>query len=177
MTEIIIIGDENDTTLEKLIKTKLAETYRVTYIKGGELCDCGKGYELIVFDSRSPSLANSAADIIVAKRNAVLPRGIPRSCTVIINADMPSQPEAVRESGAFAVECGISPTSTVSYTSESDDTLMISLNRSMHALSGREIQPLELPVGRHGADNYTLMSFTALRLLLDDFESELGKLI
>ena len=177
MTEIIVIGDTRDCGLERLITDTLSATYRIIYIKGDRLYEAGKGYELVVFDNCSPRLRGMNAPIVAAKKNAVLPDELPRGSTVIFNADDCRQLGAVSRSGAFAVDCGISPTSTVSFSGKSDDTLMISLNRSLHALSGREIQPLEIPVPKRGEDDYTLMSFTALRLLLDDFESELGELI
>lgn len=177
MTEIIIIGDPRDRALESLIREILSKTYRIVYIKDNALTESGSGYELICFDCRSPELEGVSSPVIVAKRSAVIPTRLPENSTVIVNADNREQIDAVRKSGAFAVECGFSPTSTVSFTSESDDKLVISLNRSVTALSGRQIQPLEIPVSKHGADDYTLMSFTALRLLLDDFNSELGELI
>ena len=177
MTEIIVIGDERDTALEKLIKGCLSATYRILYIKGNSFSDTGAGYELVFHDSERPRLHGVHSTVIVAKRSAVLDGVLPADCTVIVSADRQAQLDAVRKSGAFAVECGLSPTSTVSFSSESDDTLVISLNRSMRALSGKEIQPLEFPVDKRGADSYTLMSFTALRLLLDDRESELGELL
>ncbi|HBI52253.1 MAG TPA: hypothetical protein DDX72_05675 [Ruminococcaceae bacterium] len=177
MTEIIIIGDPHDRALEMLIRDILAKTYRIVYIRENMLNESGAGYELVCFDCRSPELIGLSAPVIVAKRSAVIPARLPANSTVIVNADNSEQIEAVRKSGAFAVECGFSPTSTVSFTSESEDKLVISLNRSVTALSGRQIQPLEIPVSKHGADDYTLMSFTALRVLLDDFNSELGALI
>lgn len=177
MTEIVVIGDVNDTAIENLICSKLAMTYRVLYIKNTRFLDIGSGYELIVFECDKPVIESAEAPIILAKRGAILPDILPEGSTVIVSSEDHYQLEAVRRCGAYALDCGISPTSTVSFTSETDDTLVISLNRSLHALSGREIQPLELPNSKHGIDNYTLMSFTALRLLLDDFDSELGELI
>ena len=177
MTPVIIIGSRKDTALERLIKDVLSTTYNITYIKENSMTSAGSGYELICFDSERPRLKGIENAVIIAKRSAVLPDDLPKSCTVILDPDSPGQLGAVISGGNFAVDCGISPTSTVSFSSESADTLVISLNRSIKALSGREIQPLELPVRKYRADAYTLMSFTALRLLLDDFDSELGKLI
>lgn len=176
MTQIVIIGEENDTALEKLIREELSKTYRIIYIKDREITEAGAGYELVCFDSPRPVIGISEA-VIVAKRSAVLSGIVLRGGTVIINADKPSQVEAVRDSGSPAVDCGFSPAATVSFTGENEDTLVISLNRSVTALSGKVIQPFEIPAAKHGADAYTLMSFTALRLLLDDRESELGQLI
>ena len=177
MTDIIVIGGESDTALEKAVKSTLTATYRIIYTKSGEFFVRGRGYELLFYDSPSPLLLSSESLTVIAKRDAVLPRSLPPESTVIFNADCPGQAAAVFESGAFAVDCGFSPTNTVSFSSESDDTLVVSLNRSITALSGRTIQPLELPVPGIPGDEYTAMSFTALRLLLDDFDSELGRLI
>lgn len=177
MTEIIIIGSENDHALEKLIKNTLSMTYRIIYVKENDFYVSGHGYELICFDSSHPVLYGTRSAAVIAKRNASLPLSLPPDCTAIINADDISQTEAAESCGIAVVECGLSHTSTVSFSSENDDTAVITLNRSIKALSGKEIQPLEIPVKRNGADIYTLMSFTALRLLLDDYESDLGKLI
>ncbi len=177
MTEIVIIGDGKDTALEKLIKNTLSKTYRVIYIKEHTLTDTGSGYELICFDCARPRLLGSSNAVLIAKRSAMLTGKLPQDCTVILDSDKPAQTAAAVQSGIAAIDCGFSLTSTVSFTGETDDALVISLNRSITALSGREIQPLEIPCPKQGADAYTLMSFTALRLLLDDFDSELGKLI
>lgn len=177
MTSIFIIGNRGDRTLEHLIRTSLSRTYRVTYIRGNEFSEQGSGYELICFDCEFPVLAGTENAVIIAKKEAVLPDSLPTGSTAVFCSENEHQLGAVRKSGVFALDCGFSPMSTVSFSGSSEDKLMISLNRSITALSGREIQPLELPVERLGADPYTLMSFTALRLLLDDFESELGRLI
>ncbi len=177
MTEIIIVGEGNDTALERLIKSTLSATYRVVYIKDNTMTDRGSGYELVCFDSRRPLLEGVENAVVIAKRSAMILPELPKSCTVIIDSDKPGQTASALKNGTAAIDCGFSPTATVSFTGETDDSLVISLNRSITALSGREIQPLEIPCPKRGADTYTLMSFTALRLLLDDFDSELGKLM
>ena len=52
------------------------------------------------------------------------------------------------------------------------------MNREVTAFSGKKIQPLEIPLEiPMGADIYSVIAFTALRILLDDFNSEIGELI
>lgn len=177
MTTIIIIGGREDDSAEKLITERLSATYRITYIKDSTLFVCGSGYEILCFEHESPEIIGAENAIIVAKKNAVLPDNLPAGCTVIINSESTQQIAAVRNNKVFAVDCGFSPTATVSFSSENDSTVVISLNRAIRALSGREIQPLELPAEKHGSDIYSLMSYTALRLLLDDRDSELGVLM
>ena len=177
MTEIFIIGSEKDHTLGNLIRNSLSMTYRIIYVKENEFYVSGSGYELICFDCPCPKICGTENAIVIAKKSASVPSSLPDDCTAIINADDLSQTEAAENSGIYVIDCGLSHTSTVSFSSENEDTVMISLNRSVRALSGKVIQPLEIPVKRNRADIYTLMSFTALRLLLDDFESDLGSLI
>ncbi len=177
MTPIFIIGDTADCTLENLIRGCLSRTYNVTYIKGSEYSVQGCGYELVCFDCCTPVICGAENSVVIAKKDAVIPEDLPHDCTTVFCPENERQLCAVRKSGVLALDCGFSPRSTVSFSGSSENRLVITLNRTMTALSGREIQPLEFPVERYGADPYSLMCFTALRLLLDDFDSELGRLI
>ncbi len=176
MTDIFVTGSSKDREHEKLIKNRLSESYTVTYINKSSFYKTGNGYNLIVFDSEKPEI-NVDGSILLMKENGVIPDKLPEDVTAIINADNESQLRAVQKSGIRAITCGTSGTSTVSFSSETEDTLVISLNRSITALSGKIIQPLEIPAKKGEAERYSLMSYTALRIILDDFNSELGKLI
>lgn len=176
MTDIFITGDRNDSRIENLIKNRLSSNYTITYIKDNAFIKKGSGYDLIILDSENPSI-NTVGGILLMKENGKIPNFLPNDTTAIINSDNEEQVAAVQKSGIKAVTCGTSPTSTISFSSETDEQLLISLNRSITALSGKKIQPLEIPVEKKEAERYSLMSYTALRLVLDDFNSELGKLI
>lgn len=176
MTDIFVTGSKKDNELEKLIKTRLSENYTVTYISQNSFYKTGNGYNLIVFDSENPSI-NVNGSILLMKEFGTVPEKLPKDVTAIINADNEGQLKSVLEKGIKALTCGTSGTATVSFSSETEDTLVISLNRSITALSGKIIQPLEIPVEKREAERYSLMSYTALRIILDDFNSELGKLI
>lgn len=177
MTDIIIIGAQEDNGIERLIKTTLSRTYRVSYLKNSSYSRCGTGYELICIDCGEIELSGIESPIILTKKEASLTMPLPENSTAIISDENENLLSAVKDGGVCAITCGISPTSTISFTSETDEKLTVSLNRSISALSGRTVQPLEIPIEKSGYDSYTLMSFIALRLLLDDFDSELGKLI
>lgn len=177
MTDIFIVGSRGNDRIGRLIKNRLSETYEVTYFCGNSVERFGTGYKLIVFDCDFPVFFGISGGIALFKNGKVSCTDLPENCTAIINADDPSHRKTLGSSDIPAVACGLSPTATISFTSETDDTLVVSLNRELTALSGKTIEPLEIPVKKGSADNYTLMSFTALRLLLDDFDSELGRLI
>ena len=177
MTVIAIIGQKEDNSLERLIKEQLSKTYQITYMKNNSLSRFGKGYELLFFESEKPEIDSCDGCLAVLKSEGILPEGINTRGIAVINSDRIEQVKSAEKTGIKTVTCGISPTSTISFTSETEETVLISLNRSITALSGREIEPLEIPVRKNGIDTYTLMSFVALRLLLDDYGSEdIGKL-
>ncbi|MCM1335172.1 MAG: hypothetical protein NC084_02630 [Bacteroides sp.] len=176
MTDIFLFGDPGDDRLGGMIRRRLSKTYRITYIAEGRFLRLGKGYDLLFYDGNPREVEGAAGAVLILKEGAALPARLPDDCTAIVSADSEAQRAAVRERRLRTIACGVSATATVSFSSETDETIVVTLNRAITALSGKEIQPLELPVLKEGLDHDTLMRFTALRLLLDDFDSELGKL-
>lgn len=176
MTDIFVTGNAHDREIEELIKKRLSKSYTVTYICGKNFTETGNGYNLIVFDCDRPEIRSDNA-VLLMKENGIVPKNLPADITAIINADSETQLKAVQKSGIKAVTCGMSNTSTISFSSETDDKLTVSLNRGITALSGRIIEPLEIPLEKGIFGRYPLLAFAALRLLLDDFDSELGKLM
>lgn len=176
MTDIFLFGDPRDDRLGGMIRRRLSKTYRIAYLAESRFLRLGQGYDLLVYDGTPREIEGTAGAVLILKENAALTARLPDDCTVIVSADSKAQRAAVREQRLRTVACGVGATATVSFSSETDETLVVTLNRALTALSGKEIQPLEIPVLKEGLDHDTLMRFTALRLLLDDFDSELGKL-
>ena len=176
MTDIFVTGHRTDKEMENLIKNRLSKNYTITYINRESFSKTGNGYNLIVLDSDNPSI-NVNGGILLMKENGIIPENIPQDTTAIINADNATQLKAIQKRGIRAVTCGTSTTATISFSSETEEKLTVSLNRGITALSGRTIEPLEFPLEKEIYNRYPLMSFAALRIILDDFDSELGKLM
>ncbi len=176
MTDIFVTGESEDKEIEELIKNRLSESYTITYINQQSFFKTGSGYNLVVMDSEKPFIEVNDS-ILLMKEDGTVPTTLPSDITAIVNADNMEQLKAVQEHGIRTVTCGTATTATISFSSETDETLTVSLNRSITALSGRTIEPLEIPLKKEDFSRYSLMSFAALRMILDDFDSELGKLI
>lgn len=176
MTDIFLTGSKDDKEIEQLIKTRLSESYSITYVCGEDITENGNGYNIAVFDFEKPHIGVNSG-VLLMKENGEIPSYLPENIIAIINSDNPTQLRAIQDKKIHAVTCGTSNTATVSFSSETDEDIMISLNRSITAMSGKIIQPLEIPIRKRGAERYSLMSYTALRLILDDYNSELGRLI
>ena len=176
MTDIFVTGNTKDREIERLIKERLSKNYTVTYIRRKSFWQTGSGYNLIVFDADKPEI-KVRGGILLMKEDSVMPEKLPPDITAIINADNEEQLKSIQKHGIRVITCGFGATSTISFSGETEDMLTISLGRSITALSGKVIEPLEIPLKKDNFSRYSLMSFAALRLLLDDFDSELGRLM
>ena len=178
MTTIFICGDGGDKDFYFLLKNILATTYQVTYIEKNNLCQWGSGYELTAVDFESFERVEFEAPVFLLKKNCVPDFEFPEGATVIACSENEEQMKALKGSGCHTITCGFRKTDTFSYSSLSDDGVVVSLNRELTAFSGKNVQPLELPLEiPDGMDVYSVIAFTALRVMLDDFNSEIGELV
>jgi hypothetical protein len=179
MTTVFLIGDSDDTGIESLIKSNLTNTYSVTYIKESFVSRRGKGYALLIIDTPSLSEAELDECLVVMKADGVVPSAVlPEKSIVIACSENAEQLNALETFKQRVITCGKSGKDTFSYTSLTNDGIVISLNRELTAFSGKKIQPLEIPVKfTLELDNaYDIIAYTALRLILDDYDSEIGLL-
>ena len=178
MTSIFIYGNDKDETFRNLLQNILSETYRITYIKNNSVCQWGKGYELLALDMAEYGEILTENPVILLKTSCVPKISFPDNATVIACSENEEQIKALKSCSAHVITCGFGKTDTFSYSSLSDDKVVVSMNREVTAFSGKKIQPLEIPLEiPEEADIYSVIAFTALRILLDDFNSEIGELI
>ena len=178
MTTIFICGEAGDKDFYFLLKDILAKTYQVTYIEKNNLCQWGSGYELIAVDFERFDRVEYEDPVFLLKKGCVPDFEFPEGAAVIACSENEEQMQALKDSGCHTITCGFRKTDTFSYSSLSDDGVVVSLNRELTAFSGKNVQPLELPIEiPKGIDIYSVIAFTALRVMLDDFNSEIGELI
>jgi hypothetical protein len=179
MTTVFLIGDSADSGLESLIKSNLINTYSVTYIKECSVSRMGKGYDILVLDTPHLGEIELNECIVVMKDYGDVPNAaLPEKSIVIANSENSGQLGHLEAFKQRVISCGKSGRDTFSYTSLTHDGIVISLNREITAFSGKKIQPLEIPVKFTATpDNvYDTIAYTALRLVLDDYDSEIGLL-
>ncbi len=176
MTDIIVI--ENGRELSEYIARIMSRNYFVRYFDGSRLTERGKGYMLDILSASEISQVSCQGGAVILGRGAFLDiSAIHGKFTFIVESSQSEQIAALSRCSFPVMTCGAFEKDTVSYTSISDENITVSLNRNITALSGRNVQPLELPVSlMHGREIYFTLAATALRILLDDFDSELGKL-
>lgn len=178
MTAIFICGDTKDNDFFTLFKEILSDNYRITYIKDNSVYQWGCGYEIISTDFDNYCQISAEKPVFLLKKDCVPDFEFPANSTVIAFSENERQLSALKNQPIHPITCGFVKTDSFSYTSLSDEKIVVSLNREITAFSGKRIQPLELPLKiPKGVDLYSVIAFTALRIMLDDYNSEIGELI
>ena len=177
MTTIFICGEAEDNGFATLLKNRLSKTYRITYVKNNSVSQWGKGYELLALELSEIKSVETDSPVFLLKKSCVPDFDFPENGAVIAFSENEEQIKSLKNSSAHVITCGFGKTDTFSYSSLSDESVVVSLNRELTAFSGKKIQPLEIPLELQGTDVYSMIAFTALRILLDDFDSEIGELI
>lgn len=176
MTDIIIL-DNSDGLADYAVRV-LSKSYFVRFQRDDNIKELGNGYMLDIFHSRHKVKILLERCIIVLGENELFDAtGYNCDAAVIANSLNTEQIESLNNCCFPVLTCGSDFSDTVSYTSISDDIVTVSLNRTVTAYSGREVQPFEFPISiSDGESIYEILAVTALRILLDDFNSELGQM-
>lgn len=177
MTDIIII-DKNSRLCNYAVQV-LSNSYFVRVTDGKYLMQKGSGYLLDIIRTENIAEINSESCAVILGEYEEY-REIKIDSTnlyIIANSLCDSQIASLKGCVYPVITCGSKSVDAVSFTSIDDDNVTVSLNRNIIALSGRCVQPLELPVQYSNDESlYNILAVTALRILLDDFDSELGRL-
>lgn len=178
MTDIIII--DRDNRLYNYAVQTLSKSYFVRATDAESLQQKGRGYLLDIIRTEHITQIDSDSCVIILGENEQYSY-ITSDCQkmyVIANSLCDSQIASLKSCNCPVITCGSKNVDSVSFTSICDENVTVSLNRSVTALSGRCVQPLEIPVNYDNEESlYNVLAVTALRILLDDFDSELGRLI
>ncbi|GEM_PF-5951684 len=82
--------------------------------------------------------------------------------------------EQLRDMGCTVVTCGTALTDTLSVSSIGEQSAAVSLQRSVTTLSGKEIEPCEIPVRLNGLSDSVIITAAAAMLLLCDIPPDCG---
>lgn len=167
MTDIIIIDRHEELAL--LAAETLSRSFEIRFCADRSLYKAGKGKTLNIWRTdRLNGLVTENCVIVLGEKCVSVPRIIPDSAVIIANALNKEQMSALSRVTGNVITCGNLVKDTVSYTSVTDDTVTVSFGRTFSTLSGREVQPFEMPVYRRNDESvYSVLAVTALRVLLD----------
>lgn len=167
MTDIIIIDRHEELSL--LAVEALSGSFEIRFCAERSLYKTGTGQALNIWRTdRLNGLITENCIIVLGEKCISLPPIIPGSAIFVANAMNKEQMSAIASVTDNVITCGNLVMDTVSYTSVTDDIVTVSFGRTFTTLSGREVQPFEMPVCRNNNESiYSMLAVTALRVLLD----------
>lgn len=175
MTEIIVI-DESDCLFNSLADGLQRSFYVRRFAKNG-LWASGEGEPINIILAEDIDNMKSDNSVVVLGEISDYKRIRHQKLSyVIANPESDIQMESLLCCSLPVITCGCSAMDTFSYTSLTDDFLTVSLNRKLTTLSGKSVQPFEIPrpIGE-GESVYSVMALVAVSVLLDD-NSNFGKM-
>ena len=181
ITCIATIGDKNDKEIESLLTKKLSSRYCIISVGENKILQKGTGYDILLCSLENvEQISLDSAIIILKEKCEICPKIVSKNSVIIAFAENTRQIAALSDVGLPVITCS-GQKSTIAFSSNSDEGAVITLNRRIKSLSGRVIEPLEFPISMQGervSDNslYSFMALTAAQLMLDDFNSKLGKM-
>lgn len=177
ITCIATFGSKKDREIESLLLKKLSPRYCLVNLNDKGIAQIGKGYDVLLYSSDKTKEIEVDSAIVILKEDCTFcPKIVSKNSVIIAFSENEKQISSLAKITQPTITCS-GQKSTISFSSNSDDSAVITLNRAIKSLSGRIIEPLEFPISVDGKSSlYSLMALTAVQLTLDDFNSKLGKL-
>lgn len=174
--KLILYGKNDGDELLKLVTFGLSPKYRLHVHSGTRLYTVGKGQEITLIDTQNISELSLDSYVIIFKPQSQL-KSISKvsassNTIAIASSKNASQLEDLAALSLPIISCGMLAKDTLTFSSRTTDSSVISLLRSVATLDGKNIEPFELPLNvPENADDYPLLAYAALCVLLDELDS------
>ena len=169
MQTVVLYGDKEDKTLKNMIIKEIATDFCVIYYNGDKLLSSGDGEKILLIESDNINEIETEC-IIILKNNLKTEKikNLNENSIVIINSGNKSHIEWMSGLDAGVITCGMLAKDTMTFSSISENSAVISLQRSL-PLKNTVIEPFEMPVTKHkDFDEYSMLSIAILKLIISN---------
>lgn len=159
---IFLVGNSEDIRLYDYFYRKLQKKLPVLSISADEILKNGSENELVLVRTDLIPKINTPYLLILGKnasRKSIINL---ENCTfAIVSSDSEKQLKVLSNHSVPAITCGNSPKDTISYTSQTDESIVLSLQRTIEFVNGRTAEPFEIPRPKSGLGDYADLAFFA----------------
>lgn len=162
MITIAIVGESGDNALSYALFRRLRENCSVTYIRDARILHDGSvGEEILLYDATAIDDFSVKSGLIVIEKGgrSLLSGELPTNTAVIVHSD---DARLLGKAGLAPIICGGGNKDTISFSSRSDEDVVVALQRAVTSFSGEVIEPFELPLSRDGDDDFTLLAYVGV---------------
>ncbi len=169
---ICFVKNVNDYSIEEALVDKLSKHYNIFQINRKNSCQKGIGDALLFFDSENSEELISESCMIVFDEGADFK--IPDiKCKKIVAVVRSEDKAVISELSKFEIPvltCGPFQKDTFTYSSVTEEKFVVSLQRAITSLSGRVIEPFEVPIEKKENESlFCVLSYAAILAQFDDY--------
>lgn len=170
---VSFVGKSDNFSIRKTLVEKLSENFNLFFINKNYSVENGKGEPLILFSSEDfiKMKLNSCIFVFDEDTEIIIPDILCENAVAIINSSSRNQISQFVNTNISVITCGSSQKDTFTYSSYTDDKIVVSLQRSIKSISGKIIEPFELPVLNNEKNNiFSVLAYIAVLTQFDKFE-------
>lgn len=176
MLSIVLYGDLKDDTISKLILNNISKNFNICHIKNDTIRNVGIGKELLLIETDRISTISLDNFIIIFKNDYKIKnlKYISNNNIAIVNSNNLYNINNLFKLNLKPITCGFSAKDTVTFSSNSLDNCVISLQRSIVNFTNKEVEPFEIPVEIYkDIENYDLLAYVALLIFMDQVDQKI----
>ncbi len=169
MKRLVALGDLKS-EFAKTLTTYLSNITPLSVLGSKVVLDNSKDVSLELILSDTLEEINSADTVLMLTKNADLSKlkHISDKVAVIVDSENNLHTSYLSKFKINAVTCGLHSKDTVTFSSKTEDMVVVSLQRSLKAVDNAVIEPMEIPCKIKGEyDDYSILSFVAMLILLN----------
>lgn len=159
---IFLAGNDEDIRLCDYFYRKLKNKLHALSISADEILKSGSETELVLVRAEFTPHVDAPFLLILGKSVAPTAiRNLDNCVSAIVSSDSEKQLEILSEHSVPTITCGLFPKDTVSYSSKTDEGIVLSLQRTVEHIKGGITEPFELPAPLSGLGDYADLAFFA----------------
>lgn len=154
----------------------MSKEFEIFYLDCNNLKKIGKGLKLFVIDSDNLENLDSDNIIIIFKNKANIKniKYISNNSIAIINTNNIKNIEILCNLHLKVITCGFSQKDTITFSSNSLDNCVISVQRTIFTIDKKRIDPLEIPIEVYDEiDSYYVLAYISLLILLGEIDNKI----
>ena len=148
MTNILLCGNPNDTSVSQVLLSALTRYGGVRYSGPDRLLERGSAPEYFLYESEKLPEIGLDRGIILFRNSipAQEARFIPPGFLCVLETKNTRAAMLLKDTGCTAVTCGTSPKDTLSVAALEEGAAVLSLQRTLETLDGKMLEPHDFAV-------------------------------
>lgn len=172
MLFICFISNSSNSIKSDLLE-KLNSSFQIFNFDREFTYHSGFGQPLIVFNSNEINKIAIDNCILLFDENAEIniPQIKSKNTIAIVSSSSTNQINKLAKLNIPVITCGTSQKDTFTYSSNTEDEIVVSLQRTIKSLTGKTIEPFELPIKHtNNCNTYCDLAYSAILAEFDNFE-------